>query len=284
MTAAASRLGVSKAVVSKQLQLLEEEVGVSLLARNTRSLQPTVAGKAFYETSKVMLDQAHSAFESAREFGGAPSGELRVTASIDLGVNYIAPLASQFCLENTKVMCDLVFSDEQKDLVNDRFDMSFRVGWLKDSTNRARKLTSFREIVVCSPELLQQHTINSPEDLAVVPFISNSAIPGESRWQFYKGESVSEVTFDSVLKVNVTLGVGEAVKAGGCVAILPDFIAAKDLQNKQLVRLVPDWALREGGIYVLNPPGQLRSGAAQAFLDYVIANTDNGRTMTDGQV
>ena len=268
ITAAAARLGISKAVVSKQLQLLEEEIGVSLLSRNTRSIQPTEAGEVFYQSSKVALTQAHAAFEAVQERGNVPSGKLRITAPVDLGVTHIAPLATRFCVENPRVEIELVLSDEQQDLVENRFDMSFRVGWLRDSTNRAKKLASFKEIVVCAPELLRQHSIEKPEDLTALPFVSNSALSG-NRWKFHQGESVAEIEFQQVISMNVTLGILAAVKAGLCFAIMPDFLLTQDLAAKRLTRLLPDWSLREGGVYALSPPSRLRSSAARAFLELV---------------
>ncbi len=108
ITAAAKRLGLSKAVVSKHLQLLEQELGVALLVRNTRHIFPTEAGRAFYLSSKEVLIQAERAFDSILEVGKEPAGRIRVTATVDFGSCQIAPLIARFSNDYRQIEIDLV--------------------------------------------------------------------------------------------------------------------------------------------------------------------------------
>ncbi len=267
ITAAAERLGVSKAVVSKQLLSLEEELGVSLLARNTRRVTPTAAGVEFYERGQAALIQANDAFEAVRDQDGTPRGRLRVTAPVDYGLMYVTPLISRYRAAFPKVAIELSLSDEQQDLIEARYDVAFRVGWLKDSSNRARKLREFKEVAFCPPQLLKDARIDSPKDLESLPFIANSVLSSPTRWTFRSGRKSRDVTFRAALTVNNTAAIRAVVLQSATFSILPDFLLADDFDAGRLVQLLPKWSLRTGAIYTVCPPGRTRGRAIQSFLD-----------------
>src|SRR6478735_11873300 len=90
-TAAAERLGITKAVVSQQVARLEREFRTSLLVRTTRKVQPTEAGQAFYQRCALLLHDAESAFDELADASAEPSGTLRLTAPFDYGINVVVP-------------------------------------------------------------------------------------------------------------------------------------------------------------------------------------------------
>ena len=266
ITAAAARLGVSKAVVSKQLQLLEEETGVGLVLRNTRNLQATEAGRALYAKGKAAVQQANDAFESVMERDDTPRGRLRITAPVDYGLIQVAPLVARFCETYPAVEVDLVLADELLDLIESRFDLAFRVGWLQDSGNLARKLRDFEEIAVATPATLQRFPVRKPEDLRDVPFIANSAFAGLKNWDFTRGAKTRTIALKTGTTMNVTFAVRTAITHSAAFTILPNFLAEPDLENGSLVRLLPDWSLRQGGVYTVTAPGRVRANALRVFL------------------
>lgn len=270
ITAAAERLGLSKAVVSKQLQLLEQELGVALLVRNTRHLYPTPAGEGFYLKSKEVLIHAADAFESVLETGQTPKGRIRVTAPVDFGVHRLSGLISQFSHDYPEIDIDLELSDERLDIVAQRFDLAFRIGWLKDSSNLSRKLSDFRLVTVCTPETAKKWGIKKPEDLKSKPYISFADID-VSRLVYSQKSKRRQLQLHSKVTINVTLGIRQAVLGGSCFAILPDFNVRGDLAEKRLVELLPSWKLRAGGIYMVSPPSRLRTHAIRLFMDRVVA-------------
>ena len=269
ITAAAARLGLSKAVVSKQLQLLEEELGVALLLRNTRRIQPSEAGRTFYSQAKAALVQAYEAFDTVAEHGTRLKGKLRITAPVDFGMTQLAPLIARFREVHPSIELELSLGDAQVDIIEQRFDLAFRIGWLRDSSNLARKLGSFSEIVVCAPRFLTEQQIAAPEDLQSLPFIANQVLDAPTRWSFERDGEVRRVELRPAITMNNTMAIREAAMTGACFAILPDFLIVEELATRRLTRLVADWSLRAGGVYVVSPPGRLRSRAAHAFLDTV---------------
>ena len=272
ITGAAEALGISKAVVSKQLQLLEEDVGTPLLLRNTRHLQPTAAGRQFYEDAKSALTQANNAFERVQDRDRAPKGTLRITAPVDFGVSYVAPFMAKFQDTYPEVMVDLHLSDGLVDIIEDRFDLAFRIGWLADSSNLARKLLDFEVIAICSPATAARANIGEPDDLVGLPFVQSSVMSGRTEWVFEKDSQSTPVSPNVVSEINITLAMVAHVMNGYCYTVLPDFLLKDDLRKGRLKRLLPDWSLAKGGVYTVTPPNRVRSNALQRFLELAHQN------------
>ncbi len=267
ITGAAAALGISKAVVSKQLQLLEEDVGTPLLLRNTRHLQPTEAGRVFYEDAKSALTQATNAYERIQDRDKTPKGTLRITAPVDFGVSYVAPFVAQFQETYPGVTIDLHLTDGLVDIIEDRYDLSFRIGWLADSANLARKLLDFEVVAVCSPSTERRLNVKEPNDLAAVPFVRSAAFPENTKWVFEKDGRQQILSTQTVSTMNIILAMRAYVAEGFCYTLLPDFLLKEDLKQGRLKQLLPDWSLRSGGVYTVTPPSHVRSNALQRFLD-----------------
>lgn len=269
ITGAASVLGISKAVVSKQLQLLEEDVGTPLVVRNTRHLQPNETGKQFYEDAKSAITEANNAYERVQEKDNTPKGVLRITASVDFGVSFVAPYVARFQERYPDVKVDLVLTDSVVDIIEDRYDLAFRIGWLTDSSNLARKLLDFKEVAVCSPKTATKIKAKHPQDLTNIPFIRNQVFLGKTEWVFERDGDTQAVTTRVMSDMNITLAIKSCVIDGACYSIFPDFLVQEELNSGELQRLLPDWKMREGGVYTVTPPSRVRSNALQRFLDTI---------------
>jgi len=269
ITGAADTLGVSKAVVSKQLQLLEDAVGTPLVVRNTRHLQPTAAGVQFYEDAKSALTLANNAYERVQEWDKTPNGLLRMTAPVDFGVSYVAPFVARFQKIYSDVTIDLNLSDSVVDIIEDRYDLAFRIGWLSDSSNRARRLLEFSEIAVCSPATAQQVNVARPLDLENIPFLRSHVFAGKTDWVFERAGKTATVTTQVVAEMNNTLALKACVTEGFSFTIFPDILVQEELERGGLCRLLPGWTLRKGGVYTVTPPNRVRSNALERFLDMI---------------
>lgn len=269
ITAAAERMRISKAVVSKQLQLLEEDLGATLVVRNSRHLNLTEVGQSFYEAARASVAQAEEAYEVVRQGRAEPTGNLRITAPLDMGVTYVSPVVAEFRIAHPAVTVDLTLSDTRFDPVQSRFDIAYRVGWLADSANVARKLANFQQIVVASPVLIEKiGRPDHPAGLAALPFVEHRALPNPLDWQFLNsvGETC-EVQMNPALRADVTPAIKAMVLEGAGISILPDFFARKEIKSGQLIQLFPEWALPAGGIFAVYPPTQFRSAATKRFAE-----------------
>ncbi|MEM9477786.1 MAG: LysR family transcriptional regulator [Pseudomonadota bacterium] len=270
ITAAAAQLRVSKAVVSKQLQLLEDDLGSTLVFRNSRHFSLTETGEAFYEAARAAVVQAKDAFQLVRRGRDEPSGELRITAPLELGVCYVAPAIAEFSLLYPALKIDLTLSDTRFDPVEARFDIAFRVGWLEDSSNTARKLSGFTQVMVAAPSIVDTFGLpQTLDELVRLPFIENRALKVRSRLTFTdeQGEA-REMVFQPSVTGDTTQAVLAVVKAGGGIANMPDFIVADALRAGELVDILPEFALPSGAISAVFPPTPYRSAATRKFTEF----------------
>ncbi|EJL27379.1 transcriptional regulator [Caulobacter sp. AP07] len=266
-TAAAERLGLTKAVVSQHIAKLEQEVGATLLLRTSRSLRPTEAGRTFHARCAAILRDSEEAFGELAQAARTPAGMLRLTAPFDYGAAVVAPALAEFVRRYPACEVDLQLSDRTLDMGAARIDMAIHVGWLSDSRLQARRVGSFRQILVCGPAFAQQvRDLQGPEDLAALPFVVNPALPDPRRWRFTDADGVSLVVqVRPSLVVDATPVVHSAARAGAGLAILPDYTVAEDLAQGRLTHVLPAWSLPSGGIDAVFPAARFRPVAANAF-------------------
>ena len=150
-TAAAKQLGVAKAVVSHQLAKLEEELEVSLLIRTTRKVRTTESGEMFYQRASEILRLSQEAVAEIGNDREVPSGVLTITTAMDYGVRFVVPAVRAYMGKFPDMHVDLSMDDRKVDIVDSNIDVSIRVGWLKDSSARARKIGDFHQIPVAAP-------------------------------------------------------------------------------------------------------------------------------------
>lgn len=266
-TKAADRLGITKTVVSQQVARLEAELKTSLLVRTTRKVEPTQAGRKLHARCVMILREAEDAVDELSEARAAPMGLLRIAAPHDYGTSMIAPVAARFARRYPACMVDLVLSDARIDLVAGHVDLSVRVGWLDDSSQQARRIGTFRQILVASPDLAASLTPQGPQDLAGLPFIVNGALREPLVWHFSKGDFERRtVRMRQVMSINATPAVLAAARVGGGLAILPDFLVADDVRSGQLVEVLPDWTLPAGGVHIVYPATRFRPPKVTAFV------------------
>lgn len=277
-TAAAERLGITKAVVSQQVARLEQEFKTSLLVRTTRSVRPTEAGQAFYLRCALILREAEEAFDELAETSAEPSGVLRLTVPIDYGVNVIVPAIAAFTQRYPACKVDAVFSDQMLDMMSGNIELAIRVGWLVESGLQARQIASFQQLLVAAPGMLPQAGgLSSPQDIGKLPFIANTALRDPLRWTFSSNHSEHQtVDFEASVFLDATLAVREAVCQGAGLSVLPDYVIAGDLAVGRLVQVLPQWSLPSGGIHAVFPAARFRPPKVRAFVD-MLANTEQQR-------
>ena len=271
-TAAAERLGVTKAVVSQQVAKLEQALETTLLMRTTRSVRPTEEGRAFYGRCARILSEAQEAFDGLQADDRAPSGTLRLTAPFDYGIAVVVPAIAEFQRRHVECTADIVVSDRTLDPVEEDIELAIRVGWLNDSNLRARRIGSFQQILVGSPELATRLAeATTPDQVAKLPFVANSVLRDPLGWTFSDAEGQQRsLRFAATLAIDATLGALEAVRAGLGASVLPDYVVEADLASGRLARLAPDWSLESGGIYAVTPATRFRRSRVSAFLDILI--------------
>jgi len=280
-TKAGERLGITKAVVSQQVAKLEAELNTTLLLRTTRRVELTETGRLLHNRCVVILREAGDAFGEIAQTNAEPMGVLRVAAPNDYGASRIAPLAGKFSRQYPACRVDLMLSDARTDLVLNQIDLSIRVGWLQDSTVQARRIGTFRQLLVASADFAKAITADAPEDLTAVPFIANAALSEPLLWRFSKGDFEHRtVQLGQAITINTTPGVLAATLATGGIAVLPDFLVGEHLKSGALVRVLPSWTLPSGGIHVVYPAARFRPPKVTSFVAMLINDLKQPNAMS----
>ena len=165
-THAADSLGIQKGRASTAVRKLEEDVGVRLLHRTTRSVQLTEDGRAFHARARDLLaevDDLHSMFAGDRV---ALRGRLRVDLPTEVARTTIVPALPDFMATHPELELEVSSTDRQVDLVQEGFDCVLRLGPIRDETLIARPLGLLRMVNAASPAYLARYGVpRSLEDL-----------------------------------------------------------------------------------------------------------------------
>src|SRR5258708_163194 len=166
LTAASRELGLSQGAVSQRLSQLEKSAEAQLLRRSTRRLQLTEAGDQLYRTAKRVLAEIDDLHSNLSGDQGALKGAIRISAPLDLGRTYVAPVVDAYVRDHPGISISLVLSDSVVDLNEAGIDLAIRYGRLPDSSLQLRRSASNRRLPVASPAYLDQvGRPHKPEDL-----------------------------------------------------------------------------------------------------------------------
>jgi DNA-binding transcriptional LysR family regulator len=268
-TAAALRLGITKAVVSQQVARLEKEFRTALLIRSTRRVRTTEAGQAFYYRCTLILKEAEDAFDELTESASEPTGTLKLAAPFDYGTGVLIPVITDFSQRYPQCKVDASFSDQTLDLLASDLDLTIRVGWLTEQHLQARRIGTFQQLLVAGPQWQEQLArLQSPANLAELPMIANTALRDPARWTFTRNTLERQsVSLRAPIQLNATLAVREAALAGAGLAVLPDYAVADDLMAGRLIAVLPQWTLPSGDIHAVFPTARYRPAKVRAFID-----------------
>jgi DNA-binding transcriptional LysR family regulator len=263
ISAAGRALRLPKATVSRRLATLEKRIGAPLIARSTRAISLTDAGRRFYERVGPIIREAEAAQSEIVDASAAPSGLLRVTASIVYGQAVVAPKLLSFAQRYPDVRLDLRFSDERPNIVAEGFDLAIRMGDMDDSDLISRKLADIPMVIVAAPSYVDAHGApRSTQDLR--RHVAVLVRPNIDHWNV--GEEVVRMRWRiSAGSLAVTR---EAVLAGLGLMRVPEFAVERDLESGALVRLLP---LPTAHATALYPRSKVSSRTLRVLLDHLSA-------------
>lgn len=266
--AAAKSLNASPASVTHHVQVLEDHLGVQLLNRTTRKLHLTEVGRTFYEDSAKILMQVEEAERCASALQTTPRGILRVNTT-EAFARVMAPLVAEFCAAHAEVTFDVVTSEHMNDLIEGGFDLAVWPGRLPDSSLMSRRLGVGRLIVCAAPAYLERRgTPHIPQDLLGHNCLTFPTFEHDLRFTGPDGVSAIEVTGN--LRTNSWVLLRRAALAGQGIVMLPVVLAADDVRDGQLIRLLPEYDLGEIAIHAVYPASRHLSVKVRSFLDFVV--------------
>jgi DNA-binding transcriptional LysR family regulator len=268
--AAAHRLGLSGSAVGKAISRLEDEMGVRLFHRSTRSMALTEEGSFFLDTCRRIQSEVEAARAQLSRSQTSPRGQLRV--SLPLAGMLLMPTISAFMKAYPEINLDLDFTDRLVDVIEEGFDAVIRTGEVRDTRLMSRKLGTFRHKIVAAPGYLAANGWPKvPEDLLRHQCLHHRfANSGTLEpWPLVRdGREVKlelpVTTVASTLEPLIYL----AERSFG-IACLPPFAVASELAEGKLVSLLEEYMAETGTFRVLWPTNRYLSLKVRAFVDYM---------------
>ena len=271
-THAADSLGIQKGRASTAVRKLEEDIGVRLLHRTTRSVQLTEDGRAFHARARDLLadvDDLHSMFASDR---GALRGRLRVDLPSELARTTIVPALPAFMATYPKLELELSSTDRQVDLAQEGFDCVLRLGPIGDETLIARPLGKLRMVNAASPAYLARYGVpRSLEDLQKHRVIHLARTLGAKPygWEYPHGDSYARLQLRGALHVNSVQAYEAAGVAGLGLIQAPLLGIGRYLESGALIELLPDFQHRPLDVTLVVAHRRNLSRRVRAFMKWI---------------
>lgn len=271
LTAAARQLGRSLQAVSRSLQMLEQELGVELVARTTRRSRATPAGESFYKQMKAVLADLDMAREQVMQDGTGIAGRIRMAASSRFGVSYVLPVVAAFMERHPAIEVELSLEDRYVDLLAEGFDLSVQFGFLQDSTLRRRQLGLIRRVIFAAPRYLERHgRPQTPDDLKEHDCVTRFSHHSSDSWTFGTGDAARQVPVKGRFRSDTAPARIEAVVAGLGIGQAPLYQIRPYLDDGRLELLLSGYESAPIPLQIVWLPGVLPA-RLRLLIDFIAA-------------
>lgn len=272
-SAAARRLGLTPAAISRNVAQLERNLGVRLFQRNTHGLTLTEAGERFRSSVGDGLDSLQAAISELTSGADEPAGRLKVSMAPRFGITEVLPLMPLFLARYPAVTLDLELDNRAVDLVGDGFDAAIGGGFELTPGVVSRELAPAHLVVVAAPAYLKGRKVpRTPEDMLGLDLIAmRSPQSGRvKRWNM-RNRIGDEATLEARSRVciNDPEGICRAALLGMGVAVLLIADMSEHLKTGALKRVLPEWYVDVGKISLYFTSKKLLPAKTRVFVDYV---------------
>ena len=274
-TKAAEVSGHSTSYISKEINKLEERLGVRLMNRTTRSLNLTPEGRLYYEQCAQIISEAEQVESALAGHQVQPKGRLRISCPTSLGVSRLHPIFANFLCTYPLVELDVDLNDRKVDLVADGFDALIRAsGQLDDSSLISRRIMKSHTVTIAAPSYLKEHGIPQvPSDLLEHFCITYSNLKQPNAWLFSDIDGNEEIiTVNDRFTTNSSALEVAMVKAGRGITRIPHFIAEEALASGEVVEILPEYRYTDIDVFIIYPSRKHMSSKVRSFIDFVANN------------
>jgi DNA-binding transcriptional LysR family regulator len=283
MSAAASQLGLSPAMVGQHIAALEQRLATRLLHRTTRRQSLTDFGTSYLDQCRDILERVAAAEREAEAAQTQARGQLRLTAPMTFGSEALMPALRRYRQIAPEVTLDIMLTDRNVDLVEEGFDLAFRIGTLPDTRLIARNLAPYRMMIGVAPDYLARRGWpQHPRDLAGHEAIGFAPAAG-SYWHLSKGDQEVEVDPARVITVNSGQAVLAAARAGLGVVMQPAILVAPYVKAGDLVQLFPEWDLRERSMSLLYFRDRRMTPRLRSFISFALTEFADAAPVSERQ-
>jgi len=268
MSAAGREMGLSPAVVSKRVSLLEERLGARLFQRTTRHLTLTETGEGYYRRVVdilSLLDEAHD-FVSRRNV--QPRGVLKLTAPTTFSRFHLAPYVAAFQQRYPDIELDVQLADNFVDLVREGFDAAIRIGELQDSSLVARKLAVDNRVLCAAPSYLRK--AGTPTTLMELEEHNLLAASSQDLWRLEGPIGAHQLRARGNIRTNSTDFVREAIISGLGIGLRSTWDVGPELRNGSLQIVLPEWRGSSNfGVFAVYPSRDYMPAKVNALIDFL---------------
>ena len=268
---AGRQLRLSRSAVSKYVADLENDLGVQLLNRTTRRASPTENGQAYFERALTILADLDAADQSVAHLQSTPSGLLRVNAPMSFGTIRLGPLIADFMARYPELQIQLVLNDEHVDPVQEGLDVTLRIAELESSSLIARKIVPIDRVVCASSDYLARRgTPVHPDDLRDHTCLTYGFLSTGNQWKLSGPDGDHWIQPRWNLCANNAEVLRDAAVRGRGIALLPVFIAVKELKSGALRSILTDYKAPVLALYAIYAPTRHLAVKVRLFIDFLI--------------
>lgn len=270
-SAAARRLGLSAASVTRAVAALEQRIGTQLLIRTTRSVHLSEAGQRYLEDCRRILAEVQEAEDSAAGSHAQPRGQLTVTAPVLFGELFVTPVMAGYLAQYPDVSINAVLVDRIVSMVEEGIDVAVRIGELADSNQHAIRVGEVRRVVCGSPQYFAEHGRPShPQALAGLPVVATAATGQMRNWPFLEQGEPLIVRPEPRMVVTANQAAITAACLGlGLTRVLSYQVANKVAAGK-LEIVLADFELPPLPIHVVYQGGRKAPARVRSFVDFTV--------------
>ncbi|MDE1908044.1 MAG: LysR family transcriptional regulator [Pseudomonas sp.] len=269
-TRAAGDLGLTQSGLSRAISRLENQLGVRLLQRNTRSVSLTPDGQMLYERSAPLLAELAEAERQMLDRRASPSGLLKISTPSLFGSKVVMPVIGELTLQYPDLRIEAVMTDRLVDIVDEGFDALLRTGDIQDQRLIARALPPLRWVTVAAPAYLARfgtpQTVDELQDHNCLT-VRNLRTSRLVDWQFMLDGRVQDVSVEGRLIFDIGDALVDGALGGFGIAQVMDFAVREDLAAGRLVPLLEEFAGRSRAISLVYPPSRQYSPKLMAFAE-----------------
>jgi DNA-binding transcriptional LysR family regulator len=271
-TAAAEALGVSKALLSKQVQQLERALGTQLLYRTTRRLNLTEAGALYLAHCHDWQARVQAAKSELTALGQSVAGHLRLTVPTSFGGVFMAKALIAFRQQYPQITVEVDLSTVPRDLEVDGFDLAIRANLAPPERLISRPLAMVHDWLVAAPSLLAQFAeLIEPTQLSTIPCLVNMHFAHSHRWEMSRAGELLMIDVQAPFQANDYGLIRNFALQGAGIARLPGYLVAGDVAEQRLLRVLPDYQLLGQPIYMIYPQRLPQPAKVRALVDFLQA-------------
>lgn len=295
-SAAGRVIGLSPASVSRQINALEQALGVRLIYRTSRKLTLTEVGQLYYERAADIIQEFDTLESIVSEHQTKPRGLLHVHTRVAVGTRLLASALPAFHENYPEIRVKLWLTEEPKDLIENKIDVAIRLGNLDEPSLAVRKLwDASRRVIFASPDYLRHAPkLEVPEDIVhhrCLTYLDGRFDDGSALWRFRDKRVTREIRVTGSIQVNNAEVVRECALAGMGLGLLPIWCIWDELQSGRLVQVLPDWPVSPGifdhNIYAVYERSRHVPLKVRTFVNFLVGffanRRDGAMPVSDGE-